>query len=66
MILEVLYVLTLVGSIYLSWKRKMIDLHLWRLAKGEQMKTTNANELEIWEDRCDQVRGLIVKTVLDS
>ena len=48
----------------------MIDLlrskNIWRLAKGDQTKLVNFKDLEIWEDRCDQVRGLIGQIVSDN
>ena len=44
----------LIGSNYLSWKRKIIDVfrskNVWRLAKGDQTKLVNSKDLEIWED----------------
>ena len=60
----------LIGSNYLSWKRKIIDVfrskNVWRLAKGDQTKLVNSKDLEIWEDRCDQVRGLIGQIVSNN
>ena len=67
---EVVFVLELVGSNYLAWKRKMIDVlkskNLWRLVNGEHMKPTDAKDLVIWEERCDQTRGLTGQMVSDS
>jgi hypothetical protein len=61
--LEVVFVPKLVGSNYLAWKRKMIDVlrskNLWRLVNGEHKKPTDAKDLVIWEEICDQARGLI-------
>jgi hypothetical protein len=46
---EVVYVHELVGSNYLTWKRKMIDVlrskNLWRLVNGEHK---NPIVLKIW------------------
>ena len=60
---EVVFVPKLVGSNYLAWKRKMIDVlrrkNLWRLVNGEHKKSTDAKDLVIWEEICDQSRGLI-------
>ena len=67
---EVAFVPELVGSNYLSWKRKMIDVlkskNLWRLVNGEHKTPIAANDLAIWEAKSDQVRGLIGQTVADS
>ena len=60
----------LVGSNYLAWKRKMIDVlrskNLWRLVNGEHKTPTAANDLAIWEAKSDQARGLIDQTVAYS
>ena len=67
---EVASVPELVGSNYLSWKRKMIDVlrskNLWRLVNGEHKTPTAADDLSIWEAKSDQARGLIGQTVADS
>ena len=48
----------------------MIDVqrskNLWNLVKGEQTKPINAKELAICEYRCDQARGLIGQTALET
>ena len=65
MTLEVDFVHKLVGSNYLAWKRKMIDVlrskNLWRLVNGEHKKPNDAKDLVIWGKVCDQERGLIGK-----
>ena len=70
MTLEVVSIPALVGSSYLSWKRPMFDVlrgkNLWTLTKGDLSKPTDPKLLEIWEDRCDQARGLTGQIVLDS
>ena len=57
---KVVYIPSLVGSNYFSWKRNMIDMlrskNLWSLTKVDLTKPTDAKELAIWEDRCDQAR----------
>ena len=67
---EVAYVPELVGSNYLSWKRKMIDVltskKIWRLFNGEHKTPTTADDLDIWEPKSDQARGLISQTSVDS
>ena len=67
---KVTSVLELVGSNYLAWKRKMIDVlrskNLWRLVKGEHKKLIDAQALIKWEEKCDQARGLIGQMVSDS
>ena len=67
---EVVYVPELVDSNYLAWKRKMIDVlrskNLWRLVNGEHKNPTNAKDMVIWEEICDQERGLIGQIVSDS
>ena len=67
---EVASVPELVGLNYLAWKRKMIDVlrrkNLWRIVKDEHMKPVDAKDVAIWEDTCDQARGLIGQTVADS
>ena len=67
---ELAYVPELVGINYLSYKKKTIDIlrsmNLWHFVKGEQSKPTDAKDIDIWEDRCDQARGLIGKIVSDS
>ena len=49
---EVAYVLELISSNYLAWKRKMIDVlrskNLWRLVNGEHKKPTYAQALIKW------------------
>ena len=62
---EVAYVPELVGSNYLAWKRKMIDVlmnkNIWGLVNGEH-KTPNANDdLIIWEAKTDKQGGSLVK-----
>ena len=53
MTLEVVFVPELVGSNYISWKRKMIDVlrrkNLWRLVNGEHKNPTDVKDLVIWE-----------------
>ena len=48
----------------------MIDLlrskNLWSLVNGEQKKPVDVKYLVIWEQRCDQARGLIGQMVSDS
>ena len=70
MTFEVAFVPELVGSNYLAWKRKMIDVlrskNLWRLVNGEHKTPTVIDDLAIWEDKSDQARGLIGQTIADS
>ena len=70
MTFEVAFVPELVGSNYLAWKRKMIDVlmskNLWRLVNGEHKTPTTADDLTLWEAKSDQERGLIGQTVADS
>ena len=70
MTFEVASVPKLVGSNYLAWKRKMIDVlrskNIWRLVNGEHKTPTAADDLAIWEAKSDQVRGLIGQVVADS
>ena len=40
--------------------------NLHRLFKGNQIKSIDANDLEMWEDHCDKERELIGQTVSDS
>ena len=65
MISKALFIPTLVGSNYLSWKIKMIDMLrcniLWRLTIGDLTKPIDAKELVIWEYRCDQVKDTLDK-----
>ena len=60
---KVAFVPKLVGSNYLSWKRKMIDVlrskNLWRLVNGEHKTPTSTDDLDIWKAKSDQARGLI-------
>ena len=60
----------LVGSNYLAWKRKMIDVlkskNIWRLANGEHKTAIVANDLTIWEAKSDQARGLIGQTIANG
>ena len=67
---EIASVAELVGSNYLSWKRKMIDVlrskNLWRLVNGEHKTPTVVDDLAIWEAKSDQARGLIGQTVANS
>ena len=67
---EVASVPELVGSNYLAWKRKMINVlrskNLWRLVNGEHRTPIAADDLAIWEDKSDQAMGLIGQTVVDS
>ena len=67
---EVASVPDLVGSNYLAWKRKMIDVlrskNLWRLVNGEHKTIIAADDLAIWEAKSDQARGLIGQTIADS
>ena len=67
---EVAYVPQLVGSNYLPWKRKTINVprnkNLWRLVNCEHKTPTVADDLAIWEAKSDQARGLIGQTVADS
>jgi len=70
MTLEVASVPELVGPNYLAWKRKMIDVlkskNLWRIVNGEHNKPVDAKYVAIWEEKCDQARGLIGQMVADS
>ena len=63
MTLEVVSSPKLVGSNHLTWKKKIIDVlsrkNIWKLVNGEHKKPTNAKDLVIWEERCDQERGII-------
>ena len=67
---EVASIPELLGSNYLAWKRKMIDVlmskNTWRLVNGEHKTPTTANDLATWEAKSDQARGLIAQTVADS
>ena len=67
---KVAFVLKLVGPNYLAWKRKMIDVlkskNLWRFVNDEHKKHVDAKDVAVWEDKCDQARGLIGQTVADS
>ena len=67
---EVASVPELVGSNYLAWKRKMIDVlrnkNLWRLVNGEHKTPTAPIDLAIWEAKIDQARGLIGQTTAYS
>ena len=68
--LEVASVPELVGANYLAWKRKMIDVlrskNLWRIVNDEHKKPVDAKDVAIWEDKCDQARGIIGQIVADS
>ena len=48
---------------YLSLERKVVYIlrinNLWFLVQGET-KQINGKDLDTWEDRCDQARGLII------
>ena len=48
----------------------MIDVlwsqNLQRLDKGDQTKPADVKDLAIWEDLCDQARGIIGQTISDS
>ena len=70
MTLEVAFVPELVGSNYIAWKRKMIDVlrskNLWMIVNGEHKKPVDAKDVAIWEEKCDQERGFIGQTVADS
>ena len=67
---EVAFVPELVGSNFLAWKRKMIDVlvskNLWRLVNGEHKTPTATDDLTIWEAKGDQARGFIGQAVADS
>ena len=67
---EVVFVPKLVGPNYLAWKRKMIDVitskNLWRIVNDEHKKPVDAKDVSIWEEKCDQARGLIGQMVADS
>ena len=39
---------------------------MWCLVRGEQTKPINFNDLTIWEDWCDQVRGINDQTISNS
>ena len=39
--------------------------NLWFLFHSET-KQINGKDLDTWEDRCDQARGLIIETIYDS
>ena len=60
----------LVGSNYLSWKRKVTDVlrskNLWRIVNDEHKTCTAADDLAIWKVKSDQAMGLIGQTVPDS
>ena len=70
MTLEVDFVLELVGPNYIAWKIKMIDVikskNLWILVNGEFKNLVDAQVVIKWEEKCDQVRGIIGQTVSDS
>ena len=59
---EVASVPELVGSNYLSWKRKMIDVlksnNHWRLFNGEHKTPTTTDDLTIWEAKSDKIKGV--------
>ena len=40
--------------------------NLWRIVNGEHKKIVDAKDVAIWEDKCDQARGLIGQTVAGS
>ena len=40
--------------------------NLWRIVNDEHKKPADAKDVAIWEDKCDQARGLIGQTVADS
>lgn len=67
---EVASVPGLVGSNYLSCKRKMVDVlrskNIWRLVNVEHKTPTATDDLAIWEAKSDQARGLIGQTVANS
>ena len=67
---KVAFVPELVGSNYLTWKRKMIDVlrskNIWRLVNSERKTPTAIDDLAIWEAKSDQARGVIGQTVVDS
>lgn len=67
---DVAYIHMLVGPNYLPWKRKLINIlgskKLWQLVNGEHKKSIDVKYLVIWEEQCDQARGLIGQTVSDS
>ena len=67
MTLEVVLSPKLVGSNHLTWKRKIIDVlrrkNIWKLVNGEHKKPINVKDLVIWEERCDQERGIIGQTI---
>jgi hypothetical protein len=48
----------------------MIDVlrrkNLWRLVNGEHKKPIDHEDLVIWEERCDQERGIIGQTISNS
>jgi len=47
----------LIGSNYLLSKKKVIDIlrgkNLWRIINGVNKKQTNAKELVVWEEHCE-------------
>ena len=67
---EVASIPELIGSNYLAWKRKMIDVlrskNIWRLVNGEHKTSNVDDDLAIWEAKSDQARGLIGQTIADS
>ena len=67
---KVAFFLELVGSNYLAWKRKMIDVlvskDLWRIVNSEHKKPVDAKDVVVWEDKFDQARGLIGQTIANS
>ena len=64
---EVASVPEFVGPNSLAWKRKMIDVlrskNLWRIVNDEHKKPVDSKDMSIWEDQCDQARGLIGQTI---
>jgi hypothetical protein len=67
---KLLYVPKLVGPNYIPWKKKLIDIimskNLSWLVTSEHKKPIDSKYLVIWEEGCDQARGLIGQTISDS
>ena len=62
---EVASIPELVGSNYLAWKRKMIDVlrikNIWRLVNGEHKTPIIVDDLAIWEAKVIKQGGSLVK-----
>jgi len=65
---EIILIPNLIGTNYLVWKRKLINIlkakNLWRIINGARKKPTNAKYFVVWEKDCKHARGLIGQTIL--